>query len=216
MAREPRVVAELGRPETPEETAVRKAANSKAYRESQNFRNLIFALVVTLAIVVVIVLVVPRGGPGEHRSVDPAPAAEAASSAYERTVILPDLPVPTEENGWFVNEAKVVPGDTPRWEVLYVPGDESFLRFVQGFDADATWAAQQLGGTAPDGEVVAGGITWQTYEIDPTRNKNVTYALGTQAGTDHILLYGTSTPKRTAEIAELIAPQVRALTEESE
>jgi hypothetical protein len=38
-----RVVAELGRPETPEETAARKAESSRVYRSSQNFRNLIAA-----------------------------------------------------------------------------------------------------------------------------------------------------------------------------
>ncbi|WP_345750993.1 DUF4245 family protein [Microbacterium rhizophilus] len=218
MAREPRIVAELGRPETSEETAVRKAANTRAYRESQNFRNLIVALLATLAIVVVIFLVVPRGGPGAHRSIDPAAAAQAAEGAYGRSVIVPHVPEPEGDrgNGWFVNDARVVDGEIAQWEVLYVPGDSSFLRFVQGFDGDATWAAQQLGGTAPSGEVEIAGVVWQTYDVDPSANKNVTYALGTQAGADHLLLYGTSSPDKTAEVAEMIAPQVRALTEESE
>ena len=39
--RPPRVVAELGRPETPEETAARKAENSRIHRASQNTRNLV-------------------------------------------------------------------------------------------------------------------------------------------------------------------------------
>ena len=61
MARAPRVVAELGRPETAQETADRKAEFSRTYRASQNTRNLIAALLVTLAVVVVIVFAVPRG-----------------------------------------------------------------------------------------------------------------------------------------------------------
>ncbi|GAA3651488.1 DUF4245 family protein [Microbacterium marinilacus] len=216
MAREPRIVAELGRPETPEETAARKAANSKAYRESQSFRSLIIALLATVVVVAVIFLAVPRGGPAAEQSVDPKPAAELAAESYDRTVIVPDVPEPTgrEGNGWFVNAAKVVPGSPAAWEILYVPGDDSFLRFVQGFDADETWASQQLGGTAPSGEVVVDGVEWQEYEVDPRTNANVTYALGTQAGSDHILLYGTSSAEKTAEVAEMIAPQVRALTEE--
>ncbi|MER7796697.1 DUF4245 family protein [Microbacterium sp. NPDC096154] len=217
MARTPRVVAELGRPETAEETAARKAANSKAYRESQNFRNLIVAMAATLLIVAVVWLIVPRGGPvSEGGRVDAGAAGELVASSYDRTVIVPDVPEPTgrEGNGWFVNEAKVVPGSPASWQVLYVPGDDSFLRFVQGFDADATWAAQQLGGTAPTGETTIDGVTWQTYDIDPRRNANVSYALGTQAGTDHVLLYGSATPEKTAEVAEMIVPQVRALAEE--
>ena len=43
MAQHPRIVAELGRPETPDETASRKAESSRVYRASQNTRNLIVA-----------------------------------------------------------------------------------------------------------------------------------------------------------------------------
>ncbi|KQZ05008.1 hypothetical protein ASD19_03120 [Microbacterium sp. Root53] len=213
MAREPRIVAELGRPETPEETAARKAANSKAYRESQNIRNLVIALVATLAIVLVIVWAVPRGEPAPRPGIDPEPIAEVASETYG-TAIVP--PVPGEEEGWRVNQAQVEPGAPASWNIVYVPGDESFLRFSQGFDADATWAAQRLGGTAPSGEVDIAGITWQTYDVNPDGNANVSYALGTQAGADHVLLYGSSTPEKTAEVAELIAPQLLELMKEQE
>ena len=47
MAKQPRVVAELGRPETPDETAARKAASSAAYRSSKTVRNLVVALLVS-------------------------------------------------------------------------------------------------------------------------------------------------------------------------
>ncbi|MBO3662243.1 DUF4245 family protein [Microbacterium stercoris] len=215
---EPRVVAELGRPETPQETAARKAANTKAYRESQNFRNLLVALGATVVILAVMFLIVPRGDLTQARQIDVAEEAAAASSAFDRTVIVPDVPEPEgrDGNGWFVNEAKVVSDSS--WEVLYVPGDDSFLRFVQGFDADEVWAAQRLGGSAPTDELEIGGVDWAVYEVRPTdegATAGVTYALGTQAGSDHILLYGSSTPETTAEVAEMIAPQVRALAEES-
>jgi hypothetical protein len=63
--RQPRIVAELGRPETPEETAARKAENSRKHRENQTLRNLVFALLSSLAVVLVLVLVVggPAGAP---------------------------------------------------------------------------------------------------------------------------------------------------------
>ncbi|GGH38476.1 DUF4245 domain-containing protein [Microbacterium album] len=213
MARSPRVVAELGRPETPEETAARKAANSRAYRQSQSLRNLIVALAVTLGVVAIMIWGVPRGDPGERPSVDPAPVAAMAEDAYDRTVVVPDVPA---GDGWRVNLAEVTPGSPASWNIVYVPGDTSFLRFAQGFDADATWAAQVLGGTAPSDDVVIDGITWQVYDVDPRRNANISYALGTQAGDDHVLLYGTSSPEKTAEVAGMIASQVRALAEERE
>jgi len=213
MARDARVVAELGRPETPEETAARKAANSRAYRESKNFRNLLVALGAILVTVAIVVWGVPRGEAPERPSIDPAPIAENASESYGRAVIVPEVP---EGDGWRVNVAEIEPGSPASWNIAYVPGDESFLRFAQGFDADGTWAAQVLGGAAPTGEKTIGGVTWQTYEVDPGRNGNVSYALGTQAGPDHVLLYGSSTPQKTAEVAEMIAPQVRELATQEE
>ncbi|WP_309068097.1 DUF4245 family protein [Microbacterium sp.] len=209
MAKEPRVVAELGRPETAEETAVRKAANSKAYRESQSFRNLVIAMLATLAIVVVVFFAVPRGEPAPRAAIDPARIAAEATDQYP-TVIVPSVP---EDADWAVNQAQF---EGAEWHIVYLPADQSFLRFAQGFGVDETWAAQVLGGTAPTDELVIGDVTWQVYEVDPSDNANVSYALGTQAGPDHILLYGSSTPEKTAEAAEIVAPDVRALVEESE
>lgn len=207
MARKPRIVAELGRPETPEETATRKAANSKAYRESQNIRNLVVALTATLAIVAVIYFAVPRGEPAPRPEVDPAHVAREAVGTYP-TIIVPEVP---DDAGWRVNQAQFESG---AWHIVYVPSDRGFLRFAQGFGADEIWAAQVLGGTAPTGEVVIDGITWQEYAVDPGDNANVSYALGTQAGPDHFLLYGSTSPETTAEAAEFVAPQLKALTEE--
>ena len=58
-----RVVAHLGRPETPQETADRKAEFSARYRNSKTFKNLIAAILVTVAVVFVVVAGVPRGEP---------------------------------------------------------------------------------------------------------------------------------------------------------
>lgn len=211
--RGPRVVAELGRPETAEETAARKAANSKAYRESQNFRNLIVALVATVAIVLVMFLIVPRGDLPDRESIDPAPIAAEAAKEFG-TVLVPELS--GEAAGWRINAAEVVPGDPASWEIVYAPDDDGFLRIAQGFDADETWAARKLGGAAPTDEVEIDGLTWQVYKLDPSDNGNVANALGTQAGADHILLYGSTSAAKTAEVAEMIAPQVRAIAEEQE
>jgi hypothetical protein len=76
----PRVVAELGRPETPEETAARKAENSRKHRAKQTINNLVLSLLVSLGLVLVIFLMVPRGTGGfEDRSVDVVTLAAEAS-----------------------------------------------------------------------------------------------------------------------------------------
>lgn len=210
MAQRERIVAELGRPETPDETADRKAASSRAYRSSQTTRNLIVALLATLAIVVVIVWGVPRGEPTPPEAIDVDAIAADVGDAYDHDVVVPDAP-----SSWRVNDARVDP-EVPAWSIVYVPGGSSFLRVEQAFGADETWASQRLGGTAPNDTQQIAGIEWDVYEIaDPAAQGNVSYALGVQAGADHLLIYGSAGPETAAEIARLVAPQVRALTKES-
>src|SRR3546814_6486486 len=82
-----RVVAELGRPETPEETAARKAESSRIYRSSQSFRNLIAALVVTLIVVAVVIFGVHRGDVAEAPEIDVAAEASDLSDTLGRPVL---------------------------------------------------------------------------------------------------------------------------------
>lgn len=204
--RGPRIVAELGRPETPEETAARKAESSRVYRSSQTFRNLIAALLATLAIVVVIVLSVPRGTPAAQGSIDVASVAQQVQSGYDHPVVVPHVPT-----SWRVNEAAIDGSDT--WSIAYVPtGDKGYLRVSQAFDADTAWDARKLSGAAPSGTIVVDGVTWTVYDIqDPSRAGNVSYAIGTKAGKDRILIYGTANPKTAAVAAEGLAQQIHDL-----
>jgi hypothetical protein len=211
MAHEPRVVAELGRPETPEETAARKAEFSRTYRASQNTRNLVAALLVTLAIVAVVVFAVPRGTPPARESVDVAAVAADIADTTGRTVIVPTVP-----DEWHVNLAQLE-GDTPAvWNVVYVPTEDSgFVRFAQGFDADPTWPTQVLQGADDDGTLTIEGVEWTRYDIsDPGATGNVTAALSTIAGADTILVYGSAGSDELELIAASVADQVRALEED--
>jgi hypothetical protein len=116
-----------------------------------------------------------------------------------------------------VNGAEVEADAIAAWEVVYVPDDNSFLRFAQGFDADETWAAQVLRGAAPTSTVTIDGLSWTSYEVaDPSRNANVSYALGIQAGTDHVVVYGSASPETTALVAKSLTDQIRALQEASQ
>ncbi|WOQ68927.1 DUF4245 family protein [Microbacterium limosum] len=207
-----RVVAELGRPETPEETAARKAESSARYHSSQTFRNLIAALLVTVGMVAVMVFVVPRGELPERASIDPAPIAEQASETYQRPVLVPAAP-----QEWRVNAASVSSesAGTSTWDVVYAPGEQGFLRFSQAFDAEETWARGELRGTAPADEIDLGGVMWQVFEPrDPAQTGNISYALGTQAGPDYVLVYGSTPAELTEQLAATLATQIIDLQEE--
>jgi hypothetical protein len=211
MASGPRIVAELGRPETPDETAARKAESSRVYRSSQTFRNLIAALLATLAVVVVIVLSVPRGDPVGQGSIDVDAVAKQVQSGYGQPVVVPHVP-----SSWRVNAAGIDGNDT--WSVAYAPtGEKGYIRVAQGFGADAAWDAQILKGAAPSGTTVIDGVTWTVYDIqDPARAGNVSYAIGTKAGKARVLVYGTATPKTAAVAAKGLADQIHHLNGDAE
>ncbi len=208
----PRVVAELGRPETPEETAARKAESSRAYRSSQTARGLVAALLATLAVVLVIVLGVPRGEGAPRDPIDVAERAQQVENARDVDVVVPAVPA-----DWIVNGASVDEDGVTAWTIVYaLPKDSQFVRVAQAFVADDTWASQQLRGTAPDGATTIDGVTWDTYTIaDPAATGNVTRALGTQAGDGHILVFGAASADDLGLVAGSIADQVRALTAEA-
>lgn len=205
MASAPRVVAELGRPETPDETAARKAASSHAYRSSQTFRNLIAALLVTLVIVLVIVLAVPRGSYEEPREVDVAAAAETASGSAGSDLLVPVVP-----DEWRANSARM---EGAMWRVVYAPDTEDgYVRVGQLLGGDESAVARLLGGVAPTGTVTIDGLSWDEYTVTAS-DDGVSYALATPAGRDVVVVYGSVSPAAAATAAAGVTDQVRDLRE---
>lgn len=214
MAQGQKIVAELGRAETPDETAARKAESSRVYRSSQNTRNLIAALLATLIVVVIIVFAVPRGTPPPADPIDVSAVAAEVSAVEGRTVIAPEM-----SDAWIVNRASVEGADDVRaWTVVYAPSDEDrrgFLRVAQGFDADESWPARVLSGAAPIDTVTIGGVEWDRYELDPERTGNISVALATTAGADTVVIYGAADDESLEDAAASVAEQVLVLREEA-
>lgn len=203
MASGPRVVAELGRPETADETAARKAESSRVYRSSKTFKNLIAALVVTVGVVAIVYFGVPRGTPPEPDPVDVAAAAAIVQDSRARLVIVPEVPT-----DWRANSAQVVDG---AWRVVYAP-TTGFVHIAQGFDADENWPTRLLGGYAPSDSILIDGIEWDAYDLPG--DAGIRYALVTDAGHDTIAVYGSVSPEAAATAARGVTDQIRTLREE--
>jgi hypothetical protein len=203
-----RIVAELGRAETPAETAARKAESSRVYRSSQSFRNLLAALLVTVGVVAVVVLGVPRGSLPDPEPVDVAAAAQAASDRLGAPVLSPEAP-----EGWRANSARMVDGV---WRIVYAP-TEGFVRISQGFGVADDWPGASLGNFAPTGTESVGGIVWDRFELPGTdASANISYALATRAGSDIVLIASSTGADAARTAAEAVAGDVRALTEGAE
>jgi hypothetical protein len=203
-----RVVAELGRPETPEETAARKAENSRTYRARKTVNNLVYSLLATVGVVVLIVLVVPRSDQPLDRAVDWKSVTQEAQQTRDETLVDPDLP-----SGWSSNYAEIRStgtGGVTSWNVGFVtPGDE-FIGITQGFDADPTWLATQLNRSAASAVTTIGGLEWTVYDNRESTDGfgNVHYALATESGTSTVAVFGTGSVEDITLVAEAIAPQV--------
>lgn len=208
MAAPGRIVAELGRPETPGETSARKSAATAAYRSSKTFRNLIVALLVTVAVVAVVIFGVPRGSIPEPEPADVAAAATDAGTALGRDLLAPDVPA-----NWRANSARLE--GTRMWRVVYAP-PEGFIRVAQGLDAAPTWAAETLGGLAPTGTVTIDGIAWDEYVIpSAAQSAAISYALATDAGADTVLIYGATDADTAAIAARGVTDQILDLRKEN-
>ncbi|GAA1438512.1 DUF4245 domain-containing protein [Leifsonia poae] len=208
----PAVVAELGRPETPEETAARKAENSANHRNRQTVNNLVFSLLATVGLVIIIVLAVPRGTPVDVSA--PVPyqsiAAEAQGSEPDR-LLVPDLPSP-----WKSNNAELrtkTPDNVDSWYIGLLTPKKQFIGITQGFDANDTWVASQVNKTMIKGTTTIDGVTWDVYDNRDSGNDNgnVDFAYVTHAGKSSIIVFGSAENDEFHTVASALAPQIRQL-----
>lgn len=210
----PRVVAELGRPETPEETAARKAENSRKHRAKQTVNNLVLSLLATLAVVVVIVLIVPRTDKPIDRAVDWSAAAAEWQPTVDVTLMDPTLPP-----GWVANSAQLSTDKAgiASWYIALLSPEKQFVGIHQGIDADASWLSALVDGNAPVSSAVIDGITWDVYSNPkPVDERGLFhYALVTQAGPSTIVLRGEAGPEVFDSVATELAPDVRAAQEDA-
>ena len=197
---EPRVVAELGRPETPEETAARKAANSRNYRASKTTRNLIVALLSSLAIVLLVALVVVR--PDQA----PRPPVDYTSIAAESTASAP-LVSPVLPKGWKANKAELSTGndDIESWYIGFVTPENQFVAMTQGIDANQSWVAAQLSDIEKTATTTIDGVEWTLYDNrDDDEPGNYAYAMTAQLDGSNYVLNGTASEAEFTELAKAV------------
>jgi len=192
VSNEKPIVADLGRPETPEETAARKAESSRRHRDSTTVRNLLIALGVSLGLVLFTVLVVVRPDQPPRESVD------YASIAAESTADAP-LAVPSLSSDWTANRAVVETGGDgiQAWNIGFITPKNQFIAMTQGIDANPSWVSAKLGTLAATGTDTIAGIEWTLYDNREGDNPgNKAYAMvGEIAGSTYVLNGTAETPE---------------------
>jgi hypothetical protein len=204
--KDPRVVAELGRPETPDEAAARKAASSRRHRENRTFTNLLAAIVVCLGVVVVMVLVVVRPPMPEREPIDVAAAAEGSQIVAHEPLIVPELP-----EGWGSNAAEIRTGadDIVTWHVGYITPAEQYVFLQQAIDANRTWLVTATDSATPTGERTIDGVSWVEYDQRAIEDPgNLAYVLTTEHGASTVVVGGTADDAELQLFAEAVSAQL--------
>ena len=203
--KEPAVVAELGRPETPEETAARKAENSRRHRSNQTLLNLVVALIASLGIVLFLVVVVVRPDSATRPAIDYVAVAADAQGATSEPLIVPALP-----DGWTANDARLeTKSGVLDWYVGFLTPSVQFIALEQGVDGNPTWLATILESAQPTGTTSIDGLDWSIYDRRDVKDPgNFAYSMSTTSAGSTIVLHGTAP---TAEF-ELLAASIAAET----
>jgi type II secretory pathway pseudopilin PulG len=202
----PPISAELGRPETAEEAADRKAEASRTRRQNQTTLNLVLALIATLAVVAVIVLVSQRPEQSARPAVDYQQIAAQAQPS-----VAAELASPTLADDWRANSARLDTGadGVTSWYIGFVTPEQQFIALRQGIDANATWLASQLPKLQPTGTATVGGLDWQVYDNrDAPDPGNLAYAMTAVVDGSTLVLSGTAATPEFETIATSLAEQL--------
>jgi hypothetical protein len=202
-----RIVAELGRPETPDETADRKAQSSRKHRENQTLRNLILALLASLAVVLFLVLVVVR-----PTSVATPPVDYHQLAADTQSAVSAPLANPMLSSAWKANDATFDDGSNDgvrSWYIGFVTPETQFIGLKQGIKANPTWVSTQLDQAKQSGATTIAGIRWKVYDQRTVTDAgNFAYSLSTTIGASTYLLYGSATTAEFRTLATALASQL--------
>jgi hypothetical protein len=204
---DPRVVAELGRPETPDETFARKAENSRKHRANQTLFNLVVAIIASLGIVLFLVLVVVRPNDQTPVTVDYQTVAADAQTNASEPLLAPTLPA-----DWYANSARLgITSSVQTWYIgLVTPTSPSaqFIALEQGIDANETWLSIVTDNALATGSTTIEGIDWTIFDRRSSSDTgNYAYSMSAQIAGSTIVLHGTATDAEFELLAASLAAE---------
>lgn len=205
--KEPAISADLGRPETPEETAARKAEQSRLYRQRKTVNNLIYSLLVTVGLALVIFLLVPHADSSPNWAVDYQKIAKQVQASVDKPLVTPLM-----NSSWRANQAKIRMNSLDKiavWQVGFITPSDTFISYRQALSASSSWTASMVKDLRPTGEKVIAGITWQVFNNRSAEQPgNLAYALATVKNGVVFLLNGSASDADFDALASNIATQL--------
>lgn len=183
------------------------------HRAKQTVVNLTLSLLATLAIVLVIVLVVPRDDSNRIQPVDYKSISAAAKADSDKNILAPELP-----QGWWVNQAKWSGNPTDgvqTWKVGFVGPKNQYIGLVQAFAINPTWLAQQTVGMDRNDNTDNSNPTWSRWVPAPGTDADPTlWTLELENG-DFVSLAGTASEEEFGLFAKMLEQLLDELKQDS-
>ena len=181
-------------------------------RARQTVTNLVLALGASVAIVVGLVLIVPRSDTSLIQKVDYVSIGQDAAASTEFPVLIPEI-----DSNWWCNSARWIsqPGDgtNAAWYAGFVGPQNEYIGFTQTYGTNETWLALKLSGLQKTGNVGDSKLSWQVWTSPekhvPAKSKD--YMLVATVGTDTLMIYGTASEAEIKSFATRIGNQVYSL-----
>jgi hypothetical protein len=184
--------------------------SAKDHRAKQTVNNLLLSLLVSVGMVLVIILIVPRDDSSRIPHIDYVAVAEQASTSSKHNIVAPELP-----KDWWSNQATWLgePVDAvPRFEVGFVGPNNEYIGLTHAFGVNPTWLALTLKDVVLEKNFTNEGssIKWDIYRSaevhDPVLTRD--YIWVATVGTDAVLLYGTGTEVQFKVLSKNIEAQL--------
>ncbi len=185
---------------------------AKEHRAKQTVNNLLLSLLVSVGLVVVLILIVPRDDSSRIAHIDYKAVAEQAATASKHEVLAPKLPT-----DWWSNKATwlATPVDAvPRFEVGFVGPKNQYIGMTQAFGVNPTWLALTLKDVVITKKFKNAGSTleWSIYKSaevhTPAKTRDVIWIANIDQ--DAVLLYGDGTEAEFTAFTKSIEKQLGA------
>ena len=160
-------------------------------------------MLVTLALTMVIVLIVPRDDTNRIQPVDYVGISQTVEASVAETFIAPKL-----ETHWWVNAARLEKDlGVETWYVGFMTPDDQYIGLTQAFESNPSWLANKLQGNWLDVTVEIEGRTWEVWPtLLPSVPKGTKeYAMVHTFDNQAVVIYGTASEEDFNKLATQIS-----------
>ncbi|NBW73462.1 MAG: DUF4245 family protein [Microbacteriaceae bacterium] len=175
------------------------------YRAKQTVVNLVLALAACVALVVILVVSVPRDESNRIKEVNYSAIVDQAISSSGLKLIKISPPEP-----WWSNLAQLNTESADavvNFKAGFVGSNIKYIGYTQAFDANPTWLAFQLQATTITGEYTYKRFKWEIYQSviknDPAKTMDYIMVLN-YSKNNYVLLYGVADQKEYEAFANQV------------